>query len=35
MAFLPGKSYGKMSLAGYSLWDLKELDTTHHALMHI
>ena len=26
--FLPGKSYGQRSLAGYSLWDCKELDTT-------
>ena len=26
--FLPGKSHGQRSLAGYSPWDLKELDTT-------
>ena len=26
--FLPGKSHGQRSLAGYSLWSLKELDTT-------
>ena len=24
--FLPGKSHGQRSLAGYSLWDLKESD---------
>ena len=26
--FLPGKSHGRMSLAGYSPWGFKELDTT-------
>ena len=26
--FLPGKSYGQRSLAGYSLWCQKELDVT-------
>ena len=26
--FLPGKPHGQRSLAGYSPWDLKELDTT-------
>ena len=26
--FLPGKSHGQRSLAGYSPWDLKESDTT-------
>ena len=26
--FLPGKSHGQRSLAGYSLWGHKELDTT-------
>ena len=26
--FLPGEFHGKRSLAGYSLWDHKELDTT-------
>ena len=26
--FLPGKSHGQKSLVGYSLWGLKELDTT-------
>ena len=27
--FLPGKSHGQMSLAGYSLWGHKESDTTY------
>ena len=27
-AFLPGKSHGQRSLAGYSPWGQKELDTT-------
>ena len=27
-SFLPGESHGQMSLAGYSPWDCKELDTT-------
>ena len=31
--FLPGDFHGKRSLAGYSLWDHKELDTTER-LMH-
>ena len=26
--FLPGESYGQMSLVGYSPWGYKELDTT-------
>ena len=26
--FLPGKSHGQRSLAGYSPWDQKELDMT-------
>ena len=26
--FLPGESHGQRSLAGYSLWDCKESDTT-------
>ena len=26
--FLPGESHGQSSLAGYSLWDPKELDAT-------
>ena len=34
--FLPGKSQGQRSLAGYSPWDLKELDMieqlTHRAI---
>ena len=30
--FLPGKSHGQRSLAGYSPWGCKELDTTEHAL---
>ena len=29
--FLPGKSQGQRSLASYSLWGLKELDTTEYA----
>ena len=29
--FLLGKSHGQRSLAGYSLWGLKELDMTKHA----
>ena len=32
--FLPGKSHGQRSLAGYSLWGLKELDTTEYACIH-
>ena len=28
LVFLPGKSYGQSSLASYSPWGLKELDTT-------
>ena len=28
--FLPGESHGQRSLAGYSLWDRKESDTTGH-----
>ena len=31
--FLPGKSHGQRSQAGYSLWDCKELDMTEHANM--
>ena len=27
-AFFPGEFYGQRSLAGYSPWDCKELDTT-------
>ena len=29
--FLPGKSHGQRSLAGYSPWGHKESDTTDHA----
>ena len=29
--FLPGKSHGQRSLAGYSPWGLKESDTTEAA----
>ena len=29
--FLPGKSYGQKSLAGYSPWGHEELDMTEHA----
>ena len=29
--FLPGKSHGQRSLAGYSPWDCKESDMTEHA----
>jgi len=28
--FLPGKSHGQRSLAGYSPWGRKELDMTEH-----
>ena len=28
--FLPGKSQGRRSLVGYSLWGHKESDTTEH-----
>ena len=28
--FLPGKSHGERSLAGYSPWSHKESDTTEH-----
>ena len=28
LVFLPGKSHGQRSLAGYSPWGLKELDMT-------
>ena len=29
--FLPGKSHGQRSLAGYSLWGCRDSDTTEHA----
>ena len=32
--FLPGKSHGQRSLAGYSPWGPKELDMTEHACTH-
>ena len=32
--FLPGKFHGQRSLAGYSLWGLKESDTTEWLSMH-
>ena len=32
--FLPGKSHGQSSLAGYSPWDHKEIDTTEQLLTH-
>ena len=32
--FLPGKSHGQRSLAGYSLQGYKELNTTEHAHAH-
>ena len=32
--FLPGKSHGQRSLAGYSAWGRKDSDTTEHAGMH-
>ena len=35
MHFLPGKSHGQRSLAGYSPWGCKELDTTEHQHHHI
>ena len=33
--FVPGKSHGQRSLAGYSPWGLKESDTTEHAHMSL
>ena len=33
--FLPGKSHGQRSLAGYSPWGRKESDTTKHACIYI
>ena len=32
--FLPGKSRGQMSLAGYSPWDWKEMDTTEQLTLN-
>ena len=33
--FLPGEFHGQRSLAGYSQWDCKELDTTEWAQAHL
>ena len=33
--FLPGKFHGQRSLAGYSLWNHKELDMTEQLSTHI
>ena len=33
--FLPGKSHGQRSLAGYSPWGHKESDMTEHTRTHI
>ena len=33
--FLPGESYGRRSLAGYSPWARKELDTTERLHFHL
>ena len=33
--FLPGESHGQRSLADYSLWDRKELDTAEQLSMYI
>ena len=30
LVFLPGESHGQRSLAGYSSWGCKKLDTTEH-----
>ena len=32
--FLPGEALGQRSLAGYSPWGCKELDTTEHTYKH-
>ena len=32
LVFLPGKSHGQRSLAGYRPWDRKELDTTERLI---
>ena len=34
-SILSRKSYGQMSLAGYSLWGCKELDMTEYACMQL
>ena len=33
--FLPGESHGQRSLAGYSLWGHKELDTTEQLTLKL
>ena len=33
--FLPGESHGQTSLAGYSPWGQKEVDTTEQLSMHV
>ena len=33
--FLPGKSHGQRSLAGYSSWGHKKLDTTEELRIHM
>ena len=33
--FLPGESHGQTSLAGYSPWGRKEVDTTERLSMHV
>ena len=33
--FLPGESHGQRSLAGYSPWAQKELDTTEQLRIHM
>ena len=35
LVFLPGKSHGQRSLAGYSLWSHKELSTTERAFVQV
>ena len=32
---LPGESHGQRSLAGYSPWGCKKLDTTEYSLIHL
>ena len=33
--FLPGEFHGQKSLAGYSPWSCKKLDTTEHTHTHM
>ena len=35
LIFFPGEFHGQRSLAGYSLWGGKELDTTEQLTLHI